>query len=123
MEKAYASAPVLNRNDEPCGSEFCPIHHFKLAPKELRLTEVRYHMSALHVVPSITVIASCRAAYDQIHILDIIFYTNTHNAPDKSYGHPFAEMPTTLPLIIIQLLHRQRYMLQVNRTSPGCMHN
>ena len=54
-------------------------HHLKLAWKELRISKVINHMPALYIVTGIAICTPHCAADDEIHVLNLIFDTNTHD--------------------------------------------
>ena len=59
-------------------------HPLELARKELRISEVIYHMIPLYIIPCITVGTAHCTADDQIHVLNLIFDTNTHDSCHSS---------------------------------------
>ena len=54
-------------------------HHLELTRKEFRVSEIINHMPAFHVVAGITICTPHCAANDDIHVLNLIFDTNTHD--------------------------------------------
>lgn len=54
-------------------------HHLELTRKEFRGSEVINHMPAFHVVAGIAICTPHCAANDDIHVLNLIFDTNTHD--------------------------------------------
>ena len=54
-------------------------HHLELTRKEFRVSEVINHMPAFHVVAGIAICTPHCAANDDIHVLNLIFDTNTHD--------------------------------------------
>ena len=54
-------------------------HHLELTRKEFRVREVFNHMPAFHVVAGIAICTPHCAANDDIHVLNLIFDTNTHD--------------------------------------------
>ncbi len=54
-------------------------HHLELTRKEFRGSEVIHHMPAFHVVAGIAICTPHCAANDDIHVLNLIFDTNTHD--------------------------------------------
>ena len=56
------------------------VHHLELAREEHRISEVLDHMPTFHIVAGIAIRAPHRAVDDDIHILNLIFNTDAHNA-------------------------------------------
>ena len=54
-------------------------HHLELTRKEFRVSEVINHMPAFHVVAGIAICTPYCAANDDIHVLNLLFDTNTHD--------------------------------------------
>ena len=67
------------------------LHHLELTRKEFRVSEVINHMPAFHVVAGIAICTPHCAANDDIHVLNLIFDTNTHDfchsSRSVSYTH------------------------------------
>ena len=55
-------------------------HHLELAREERRISEVVNHMPTFHIVTGIAIWTPHRAADDDIHILNLIFDADAHNA-------------------------------------------
>ena len=54
-------------------------HHLELTRKEFRVSEIINHMPAFHVVAGIAICTPHCATNDDIHVLNLIFDTNTHD--------------------------------------------
>ena len=54
-------------------------HHLELTRKEFKVSEIINHMPAFHVVAGIAICTSHCAANDDIHVLNLLFDTNTHD--------------------------------------------
>ena len=59
-------------------------HYLELTREELRNSEIIDHMPAFHIVAGIAICTPHCAADDDIHVLNMIFDTNTHDSCQSS---------------------------------------
>ena len=78
LEDALLSGEIAHPGKKKVLRTFL-FHHLELTQKEFRVSEIINHMPAFHVVAGIAICTPHCAANDDIHVLNLIFDTNTHD--------------------------------------------
>ena len=73
----YDLTPYLRYGSQP--NVIVVNHHLELTRKEFRVSEVINHMPAFHIIAGIAICTPHCTSDDDIHVLNLVFDTNTHD--------------------------------------------